>query len=357
MDKERAINQGMQSFYNGFAELLKCELTNVYDNAMEEADKRIADVKANAEVQYSRLRENLYNKEDQLEAERVRNQSLQLQLNDKDKVIDAVPLFKNTILPFMEQLLLNIHLAEDGGESNSILFEDLQNTVDQFLLQDVNMNSKELKVVYSEPKMKGRVVDTQSFEVVPKETFEKEMDGTFYRTLRPGLNLNGKPLIFEKVEILKYRGETFDRRFESPKVDEDKHNDVYDESAKTQREDNNESGKNEPTPAPQAKHEESPAPKKEEPLEYGLSVDNRDFTKVAFTDSYCKYKIGNSMYLIIGTRRGKEPWKGLYVMDWSKKPHPLGVSYHAYLYMKDDAPCVDVYYKDLKIDSVNLKEI
>jgi hypothetical protein len=358
MEKEKIIEQGMKSFYTGFAELLKDQLTDAYDQAYtranDEANKKIEEFKNHAEAQYHRLQDKLYDTEDSLRDERDKNQSLALRLQDKEKVVDAVSIFRKAMLPFFEQLLLNIHLAEEKGE-NSTFVEALKNDVEQFLIQDLNMSAGGLKVLYSEHKLQGRRIDTQGFELVPKYTSVREDDGVFYRTLCPGLSLNGSIIVSEKIEVFRYRGDdNLDRRAESPVTEEKQ----YDEPVK------NEDKAKEPAaperreePAHEKRDDDAPKKREEKPLEYGISKDGHAYQRVAFTNRPCTWKLERTTRLFVGTKRGNEEWKCLTVIEWGGIPHTFGAVFSAVLYLEDNDPYIDVYCNNRKIDSRNLKEI
>ena len=128
--------------------------------------------------------------------------SLTLQLNEKKSVVDVIPVLKNAILPFVEKLLFRIHYAEDNNLTTCYI-DSIRIDLNHFLTQTLDMVG--IQSVYSELENQGKILEIQDVEVVPKYTTDRSKDGKLFRTLRPGIMINGRYLFHEKVEIWLFR--------------------------------------------------------------------------------------------------------------------------------------------------------
>lgn len=129
--------------------------------------------------------------------------SLQLQLQDKNNIVDVFPVIKDALLPFIENILYKIHEAEDDGLMDNSFVASISAILKKFLIQTLSI--KEIDVVFSEYDNKGMPFKEQDAEVVPKYTAERSKDGLLFRTLRPGIIMKGAYVSHEKVEVWCYR--------------------------------------------------------------------------------------------------------------------------------------------------------
>ena len=163
--------------------LQKAELERAKEHAaiVKSYDSQLKDVTANMQKRIAELEE---------------------KLKERESVVDAIEMIKKAIIPYAEKMLLNIHLSEDAN-ANDVFVQTMKNDLEQLLLQSMRIGG--IKILYSEAREQGRHFDINSAEIEIRATDDPRLDGTLYRTLRPGLTYNGKCLIYEKVEIFRYR--------------------------------------------------------------------------------------------------------------------------------------------------------
>jgi regulator of replication initiation timing len=127
---------------------------------------------------------------------------LESSLAERDDSVDAIPMVRDVLIPFVERMLLNVHLSEDKHEED-VFLQTMKNDIEELVLYSLSIDG--LKLLYSEARGKGKPFDTSNAEIFPRYTDDPEKDGTLYRTLCPGLLYKGKYLLYEKVEIFRYR--------------------------------------------------------------------------------------------------------------------------------------------------------
>ncbi len=161
-----------------------------------QTEKR-SDVAMRAEIAKS------YNSQSEaLKSTQRRLAEIEARLKEREDVEDAHTMIKNAIIPFAANMLLNIHLSEDDGRDD-VFVQTMKYDIEELLLRSVNVSG--IKILYSEARGQGKPFDTGTAEIYPRYTDDREKDGTLYRTLCPGLIYKGKHLLYEKVEIFRYR--------------------------------------------------------------------------------------------------------------------------------------------------------
>ena len=100
-------------------------------------------------------------------------------------------------------MLSIIHKAEDDKQSDTFFVKSIKSALNKFLAQTINRNG--IEVVFSEFEMKEQPINEQNKEITPIYTDKPDKDGTLYRTICPGVIINGKLYICEKVEIWRYK--------------------------------------------------------------------------------------------------------------------------------------------------------